>query len=472
MANYNVKQMEATIKHLSAQLKLANSEIASQKEYISKASKDTEDILKKCRKFCMKILEQEITNGNFEEKELDSLALSDLIRVCEAVYNKDKKDTIKVYDTFVNKFEEKKSENDSLRIQISQLQIRLAQIAAGDGTMASAVDEEKLDLDSQRVPAYAIEDGKDTNDNIKPAFNDRNTSYDTQQVDDFAANVVRQTSKDIQTVNGNRKPTSSPIVMNYDKLRQSINPVMWKIIEVMGSQGLCEYPEIKTACMKELSGKNAVGVSAINQGISNLKKMQIITDGLKIHTGIRWFYVYELTDELGRRFYIEKFNKQPVLNEVRQLIKEHDNEKHGYYIKEASIILKNKFKYESVCTNRKANTQKLPNGRLSIPDIICSNSNGITDYFEVECGNHTQGDFNDKCNKLSMITKEIRFIVPNNDVMTSRLIPQIQGWIQKRGLKTLRNAKVTVYLTTMTKLFQQEWAAVFDMSSNMPVLNQ
>ena len=152
------------------------------------------------------------------------------------------------------------------------------------------------------------------------------------------------------------------------------------------------------------------------------------------------------------------------------IIKEHASLQHGYMIKDASILIKQLEFYNSVTTGRRDNFIKLENGRSVIPDIIAIFSEE-TDYFEVECGNHKQIDFNDKCSKLASITDRIIFIGRSFDAITNILKPQIEKWINNVGREQLHQLDKTVYLASIIDIKKNRWSYVFDMEYEEPIRN-
>lgn len=456
-----IQHLEETIKRLEFQLNTTRAERASQEKFIRDAQERTDAVFNDCRKFCMKILRDDILKGRFVEAELKALPLKDLMIVAEAAYYHKKKEQTELYEKILEKFNEKREQITTLSQQLSQAQIRLAQIAAGDGTLATLPDAETEDPSLRRVSAYVIADNSRTGDNI-PAVDESSLNPHLQNaLDDVVEPIVKAAEE---------SRLKAPI--NFEDIRNKLDAVMLKILEVMGKQGVCEYPEIKVETMKGFSGGDIPAISTINSAIGRLKMLNIITEGQKINSGLRWFYIFELTPEVGVPLFIDEFGRSPVENEVKKLIREHDNIKHGYLIKESSVVLSTRFDYDSVCTSRKANTIKLPNGRRSIPDIICSNRSGTIDYYEVECGNHTHADFNDKCNKLIQITTDIRFVVPSVDVLEKKLIPQVQAWMKSVGIEQLRDIGINVWITTVKKLYDKTWVVTFDMSSFEPFRNE
>ena len=81
-------------------------------------------------------------------------------------------------------------------------------------------------------------------------------------------------------------------------------------------------------------------------------------------------------------------------------------------------------------------------------------------FFEVECGNHNQGDFNDKCDRLKAITRNINIVAKNRYDAKTKLLPQIESWVRKRRDILIMN-DVKVYLTTMKDLSKQKRTYIF-----------
>ena len=238
-----------------------------------------------------------------------------------------------------------------------------------------------------------------------------------------------------------------------DYIDKLTNP-MWDIILSIGRDGLSESKDIK----KQVVNKD-VTESSYNTALSQLRKMNLIEQE-KINTGWRWFHAYELSS-IGKRIYLEKYKESSVECEKQILKKEHTSALHGYCIKDTAQILKAVFGYDEAVTDRKYNTIKLHNGEKYIPDVIAKKKEGsLVDYFEVELGHHTQKDFNKKCDKMRMVTRNIHFVVPDIGTMDRILARQIGQWVLEKGGKD-KLAGTTVYLTTLTKLNEGKWERVY-----------
>lgn len=467
MTGMNVRQMENTIQQLEAQLNTYRERVRQQDEYLDGAAKATQEIVSACRKFCYKILEPLVASGECSMHELQGSTLPDLIKRAQDAYNVEQNRTQAIYTQFAEKLKEKAETISGLQAQNSQLQIQLAQaIQGGEQALPDAAHEEP---DLQRQTAYLIDNGKDEVDSVRPALQRTTEIEDEPEIADFAKSVVEETATATAAVavtqGKPKKPERKPMMVDFETYKSQMTPLMWLILQVMGGEGVCEFPEIRDRCM-QLSGQdNKISISNLNAALGALRNIGAISRNIKINTGIRWFYLYEL-EEIGYRIYTDRFKKPPVDSEMKRLISEHDNLKHGYYIKDAANILKEKYSYTSVSISRKANFIRLQKGKASIPDIVCADGTK-TDYFEVECGNHQQADFNDKCNKLAMVTPNLRFIVPDADTMNKKLVPQIETWIRSTN-GSLAKSSILVYITTMKKLNENEWMLVYDLSSAQP----
>lgn len=243
-------------------------------------------------------------------------------------------------------------------------------------------------------------------------------------------------------------------IVNLNEYIAKISDIMWEVMQAIGEQGLSESKDIKRQVVK-----NNITESAFNTALAQLRKMGVIEQE-KISTGWRWFHSYELSD-IGSRIYLEKFKKNPVDCEKQILVKEHATALHGYCIKDTAEILKAIFGYDEAVMDRARNSVKVFSGETYIPDVVARRREGsLVDYFEVELGHHTQADFNKKCNKMLMVTKNLYFVVPYAEIMNRVLAKQIGQWVLDKGGKD-RLRGVTIYLTTLKKLNDGKWENIY-----------
>lgn len=459
----SLRSMQQYIQQLEAQLRMKTEQVEELNQYVSDASAAVQQTINQCRKFCTSILEGELASGRITAKEIESLSLTDLLKRAKDVYNESQTRSRDIYAKFSEKIEEKNRMIEGLQAQVSQLMIQL------NNTDPSKVPEITDVENLTTAPVYPVGNSfgaKDKKLSTQALTAAKILGDGDESVVSFSDKVATETNLSASGITNNDAFKKNYHMIDLDKFMEDITQPMWMVIRTIGEQGINEQSEIKAYILQNLVGSDtSVNDSTINIAIANLMRKQILKR-IKIVCGNRWFYIFEL-DEMGIRAYIGKFNKKPVISEAQKLIKEHDNIKHGYLIKEASSIIKSKKLYESVSTSRKLNYIRLPNGKACIPDITCASHSKI-DYFEVECGNHNQEDFNDKCNKYRMVTKTIHFIVPQNEVLKT-IQSQVSAWIKScGGHQVLQKGEMCVKITTMKKLLENKWEVVYDMSSDEP----
>lgn len=454
----SVRELELIVMRLKSQIEAKNEQIEGMNQYIREATEDTQKIIVRFRAFCAKILENELAYSKITTRELEVMPLEELLSRAEAMHKQSQMKSREIYETMKRKLMDKNAVITGLTDQVTQLKVMLdnaADIFTGNGPPD--------DPDSERTAAYLV-DTDSSVDDVRPALSDAETLEEGEKVYDMAKSITREADDVSAAV------TVSPEKQNYkvvdvQTIRSAMTPLMWSILQVVGDTGLTELPEICAELAKR-SGKK-VGNSTIYNAQGSLLSAGLIT-AEKISAGGRWFLGIELT-ALGEQLYVEQFKKSPQESEMKRIIREHDNVKHGYAIKDVARILTDTGKYQSVSTRRRANTVKLEGDKRCIPDIVCC-GNGFMEYYEVDCGNHLQSDFNDKCNKLKAITKNIYFVAPTRDEMLDKLKPQIEKWISSCGGPfTLAKSGVTVYLTSIHDLTAGKWAYIYNMEGDEPV---
>ena len=378
-----IRQMEIYIAKLKNQINMKGEQNEELNRFIEKASAEFQNIINCAREFCYRILESEIVAKNIRTDEMAALTLPQLMEKAISANNAEQKQTRELQKKLVEKIEEKSSVITTLQAQVSQLHIELE--LNGENPFSESIDH----IGENRS----------------------------------AEEVVENTFKETEIAG---KSESKDENIDLEILKQELTPEILQILEAIGDEGLSEQPDIINYCAKNSTDSNACKYKVIE----NMVKKNILSSK-KIETGCRWFYAIDFTN-IGKALFVEQYNKNPVESEIKRLIREHDNARHGYMIKYAAEILSNIYDYSSVSTSRKKNYIHLSNGKACIPDIIAIKEQN-TDYFEVECGNHGQVDFNEKCNKLKLITKKIYFIVPDLNIMTRKLMPRIEKWIKESG---------------------------------------
>lgn len=271
-------------------------------------------------------------------------------------------------------------------------------------------------------------------------------------------------------MNDNLNETEKMYEGNLEDIENQMKPIHWLAFEVIVSQGISEEKIAKNAIIDKiiLVLKDIVSDDAAWRHIKHLVALHLFKVQ-RIDTGYRQFNVLLIT-EIGRMLYMMHFRKKVPIPEAFKFIKEHASLQHGYMIKDVAILIKQLELYDSISTSRRDNFIKLENNQAVIPDIIAVCSDEV-DYFEVECGNHNQTDFNDKCSKLASVTDRIIFIGRSFDAITNILKPQIEKWIKSIGRERLYQLNKTVYLASIIDIKKNRWSYVLDMEHEEPLRN-
>lgn len=259
-------------------------------------------------------------------------------------------------------------------------------------------------------------------------------------------------------------------VIDLSVYKDKLTELMWRVLELIGKEGLSAYTEIESRINDMASD---VTKATVRMSVRSLLSMGLLAQE-QISDPIRSkFMVYRLS-EIGHRLFKEHFGTAPVLSELDIIISQHDNPNHGYGILALAQILKESNKFDSVVTDRKHNTIKLRRGGTYIPDIIASIGNKKF-YIEYECGTHVQSDFSAKCNKMLQVTNAIYIVTPNRDILQKRIMNQVAIWIKEKGGYRALAGK-TVRMTTATALRHEDpldelcWQVFYDMSSDTPIV--
>lgn len=453
----SVRELELIIMRLKSQLEAKDEQIKGMDKYIREATDDTQRIITRFRAFCAKILENELAYSNITAKELQTMPLEELLDRSQNAHKQNQQKSREIYEMMKKKLMDKNAVIAGLTDQVTQLKVMLDNAADIFSGKAPA------DPDNDRTAAYLV-DTDSTVDDARPALAETEALESGEKIVDMTTNLtqeVEEVSKS-KTVVGQQQNYK---VVDIEEIKKAMTDIMWMYLFVLGAKGLTEYPEIKTEIIKSMGKKTSD--SAVYNAHNGMVVSGIVTAD-KIRTGSRWFLGVELT-QLGSQIYVEKYGKAPVEPELRALIREHDNLRHGYAIKDASRILMDTRRYKSISTRRRANAINLDGGKKCIPDIVCC-GDGIIDYYEVDCGNHRQSEFDDKCNKLKSVTKNLYFIAPSREIMLDKLKPQIEKWIAScGGPYVLAKSNITVYLTSLYDLSNGKWVYIYNMESEEPL---
>ena len=456
MGNKSNRELELIIQRLNSQIESKNEQIAELNSFIQQATDNTQELIRNFRSFCVKVLESELAYGDITSRDLESMSLSDLLARARNMLKQNQEKARSIYDTFKERLTQKNQLIQGLNDQVSQLKFMIDN--AERMFREPYVQPEEL----KRSSAFLLETDTPV-EALRPALSSTTVLEENERVINLEGAVDKDAVKVVAE--------GSMYVQDIKEIIEKMKEVHWDILRETVESELSEMAKIRRMiCVRvrdegEVMSADKAG-RLLRQMVTELKLFQQI----KINTGMRWFYILKLT-EIGTKLYVEKFLKKPPITEYQRMIRDHDNAEHGYIIRDVVQILEDTGKFKSVSMSRKSNMIKLPDGRVSVPDIVCCLPNGI-EYYEVECGNHHQSDFNEKCDKLKCITQNIFFVSPNRETVEKRLKPQIEEWIKLRGRGQLQLSGMTVYLTSISDLARQVWTYVFNMQEEEPVFTQ
>lgn len=452
MGTKSVRELELIIQRLNSQIESKNEQISELNAFIQQATDNTQELIRNFRAFCVKVLESELAYGDITSRDLESMSLNDLLSRARNMLRQNQEKARSIYDTFKERLTQKNQMIQGLTDQVSQLKFMIDNAER----MFNEPYEEPYDL--HRTPAYML----DTNtqlDALRPAAAVTTVVDENERVVNFAGSV----DKDAVALVSDGKM----YVQDLDKIKDQLKDVHWDAFQKIVESGISEMSKArKIICDEVRDNGEYISADKASRIIKHLVTLMLFSQS-KINTGMRWFMVLTLTDA-GTKIYAERFRKNPVETEYQKIVREHGNATHGYIIKDVAQILKDTGKYRSVSMSRKGNLVRMPDGRVSIPDIVCCLPNGI-EYYEVECGNHHQSDFNDKCDKLKSFTQNLFFVAPNRETVEKRMKPMIEAWIKETGRSQLLLSGVVVYLTSISDLAKQSWSYVYNMQNDAPI---
>lgn len=248
-----------------------------------------------------------------------------------------------------------------------------------------------------------------------------------------------QNRKNIEKKKERKQSKMKAHTINLKEFEEKLDPASWDIIEIMGKEGTSIYSDIEA---KIIQNNPLISTSKCRTCIGVLTSMGLTKKEPVLNPLKGRFYIYALTDT-GARIYQDRYQEIPVISEMERIATEHDNCGHGYGIKFVADLIREEGDYKEVSDVNRKHPISCGNGVEYIPDIICTEENGHKMYIEYECVNHTQSNFNAKCNKMACITDVLNFIVPNNaDV--AKIRQQISRWIENQGQKALSHITVRV----------------------------
>ena len=273
-----------------------------------------------------------------------------------------------------------------------------------------------------------------------------------------------------QAAKSKRKERANKYALeDYDDTLKQLSDEDKMLIRIIGTKGYSLYSDIYTEISKEMP---EITNGKTRSSLKFLVGCQILQEEkVKVKTTISFFYF----SIKGSRIFEILFQEKPIMSMAEKLIAEHDNLVHGYGIFLTAEILKENERFRNVNIWNRKHPLKIREGMSYIPDIICTTLDGKQMYIEYECGNHTQTNFNGKCNKMLNFTNTLNFIVPNRkgeEIINS----QVRKWIDNKGIEALNYVKIRVTSAAIIKdvnlLEDSSWHFVYNLSKReIPEVN-
>lgn len=463
----SIEAMEAYISKLEMQIGVEKDKVSNLQSYVQKASAETQELIAKIRNFCAVILEGNIATGEIASSDIQRMSLNEMLEAAKNTYQRENVKTKEVYAAFAAKLDEKNTKIQSLTTMCSQLQNKLSRC-----TDYGNLDNPNKDPDIARAAVSIPNETVPTapKQSVIPKDDDfmKALTIETKTQQMSPAQVEKEQAEQREKDKPKQSTFTTPIYGLHDlsKIESKITDLQWKTLEIIGTRGISEVPDIIDRTMLDWKGETP-SKSTVRNGIKELVNLSVLSS-YKVNTGLRWCNLCEFSTE-GSEFYKERFGKPPVESEMAAVLRDHGSYAHGYGIKETAKTLIEELHFESAVTDRKANYIRISDKSSSIPDIIAVKDKERS-FYEFECGTSTPDVFNDKCHKLMQITDKIYFVVPNVDVL-NKLMNQIESWIASEGGRNkLAPMGIKVYLTNLRLLTQNIWRVEYDMSQEEPII--
>lgn len=247
----------------------------------------------------------------------------------------------------------------------------------------------------------------------------------------------------------NLTPKSPDIIIKaipLDTAKETFNEkVASAVVEAIGKKGISEFPEICDYCVTK-----GINDTKVEDAIYTLEKEKIvITELIKPFNRNRGVRLVKLTDDLGKKLYLEKYKEEPVEPEMDKIRRENDNYEHGYSIKDCYLqLLSFGYKEEDLSMERKKNTITVSGSVTWVPDIVAKNpvSPSQTEYYEVETGKCNQKALEYKLDKAVLVTKKLKIIV-GNKMVADEYLEYVKNWYNSK--------KIAPAITVVIASFQE-----------------
>lgn len=441
-------------------------ELGKKKDQWAKREKEFGITEKLIRELCEDILAKdggEMKLG--EEYSWSNIPLNELIKKAGDVFRQYNSNRTELEKKLMQIAEERRQQTESLKDQIIRMKSKTGiDNAPGIKESVPPKEEEYTPKEIQAV----ISTDKDVNLDEQALMDD--IEEDGQFIQLTPRSVPSTTNqknvKEKQKAKKREKSRKSSVdesfLLTFREIEKKMDEFEWEVLKAIGDTGHSTFEDIAGEIFKR---KTKVSKNRIRNACETLKNMGLLQNET-VKTPIRSFVVYYM-ETLGEKIYEKKYGKQATLSEFEKIIKEHDNPIHGYGIKELRLILEEMNCFTTISDENRKHPIRIEKNIIYIPDVFCTfkreKGNGKI-YFEYECGNHTQTDFNSKLNRMVKVMRILNFVTPNAEA-AEKICNQVSNWIKSRGSNSLDRVKVRV--TTIRQLkgvnvFKDEnWRFVF-----------
>lgn len=476
-------------------------EMESQKQDIESQLTKTEEkystlndaVRKLCETLLSKDREEMKLGGNYNWRGIDTLTLIIKAAASDKKFNAERVDLMKrIMDLAENRLNKIESLEDQVKRELlenERLRARLSGKAPAEPSDAEELPENPLESSREQAPNVSAKVLPKEQKAEKAMPEAPHSVFVIDENDDLG--IISQ-AKELMDLSEQTKVTNNTIpifesrkvverkkrekkeaidahLVNLKDFESRLSEEAIYVLDCIGTDGI----SIKQTIEKEILIKHPdLTKHKIRIGMITLQNMGAVEESRAVSPLYPNRHALRLT-AIGGKLYKNHFGKEAVLSELEKVIAEHDNAEHGYGILDVGSVLEASGNFETVSVWNRKNAIKLDKFSTYVPDIIAT-SKKHTEYIEYERGTHTQEDFNAKCNKMCKVTKFLHFVVPNNDVLLNRIMPQLEAWMKERGDGSLTGVVVRVstakYLRDNNPGTRDCWQVVYKDGKTQPVV--
>ena len=444
--------------------------------------KDTE---KKVRELCEMILskDRDEVNGSDKSYTWRNVTTDDLIAKSKSSYEKYNSNRNSLMKQMADIIEDRSEEIENLKLQIMQM----INSAAGGYAASDVCDttilkdksttttDDKSSEDAEHCEIVTVsEEDSDFIASEEKALADE-ASYGEKvvgkKIQMLAKSIKAEPSKKEQGIIAKaRKDTRAAYVEDLNQISKKLSPEAKDIFELIGAEGISRMNLILDMVQTRNPEKKTTSIKAM---IASLNSASLITSENISTPYTPRQRIYMLSD-MGKRLYEHDFHKKPVLSEAEKVIAEHDNLFHGYGIIQLGELISQTEGYSDVhvFNRNQAIPIKGSKGKY-IPDVMFKYGK-YQNYIEYERGNHTQSDFNAKCNKMLQVTRYIQFVVDKQDTL-EHISSMVRVWADSKGIKVLQGWHVKIctaiyFRDSVLNNYNSAWQVEYDFNKgNVPL---